>query len=103
MPQLVQGAQKGVAVPAAAELAHDRHLAAVPLLHGGPYGKDGEAVVGVLGGMKLTPGVIQELQKFLVVPLLTKLKAGGVKQEDWDLWIDIATAPPVAPGEANNG
>ena len=25
--------------------------------------------------------------------LLAKLKAGGVKQEDWNLWIDIATTP----------
>ncbi len=35
-------------------------------------------------------------------PLLSKLKTGGVKQEDWNLWIDIATAPQVAQGEANN-
>lgn len=25
--------------------------------------------------------------------LLSKLKVGGVKQEDWGLWVDIATAP----------
>lgn len=25
-------------------------------------------------------------------PLLSKLKAGGAKQEDWDLWIDIAAS-----------
>lgn len=30
-------------------------------------------------------------------PLLAKLKANGVKQEDWNLWIDMATAPQVAP------
>lgn len=34
--------------------------------------------------------------------LLAKLKANGVKQEDWNLWIDMATAPQVAQGEANN-
>ncbi len=25
--------------------------------------------------------------------LESKLKAGGVSQDDWNLWIDIATAP----------
>ena len=25
--------------------------------------------------------------------LLSKLKVGGVKQEDWGLWVDMATAP----------
>jgi len=27
--------------------------------------------------------------------LLTKLKSGGVRQEDWNLWVDIATALEV--------
>ena len=35
-------------------------------------------------------------------PLLAKLKTNGVKQEDWNLWIDVATAPQIAQGEANN-
>ena len=25
--------------------------------------------------------------------LLSKLKVGGVRQEDWGLWIDVATTP----------
>lgn len=44
-------------------------------------------------------GLIKDAHKG---PLLAKLKANGVKQEDWNLWIDMATAPQVAPGEANN-
>jgi hypothetical protein len=36
--------------------------------------------------------------------LLGKLTAGGVKQEDWNLWIDIATSPaPEQEGEDANG
>lgn len=34
--------------------------------------------------------------------LLSKLKTGGVKQEDWNLWVDMATAPQAASGEAND-
>lgn len=34
--------------------------------------------------------------------LLANLKTGGVKQEDWNLWIDIATAPQVSHGEGDN-
>ena len=30
--------------------------------------------------------------------LLTKLKSGGVTQDDWNLWIDIATAPQSTQG-----
>jgi hypothetical protein len=44
-------------------------------------------------------GLIKDAHKG---PLLSKLKTGGVKQEDWNLWIDMATAPQVAQGEANN-
>ena len=44
-------------------------------------------------------GLIKEAHKGA---LLAKLKASGVKQEDWNLWIDMATAPQAAPGEANN-
>jgi len=43
----------------------------------------------------VTAGLIKDTHKGT---LLSKLKAGGVKQEDWNLWVDIATAPPVAPG-----
>lgn len=32
--------------------------------------------------------------------LLAKLKTGGVKQEDWNLWIDMATVPQAATGGA---
>ena len=35
-------------------------------------------------------------------PLLTKLKTGGVKQDDWNLWVDIATAPQVTPAKVKN-
>ncbi|MDW7761637.1 MAG: hypothetical protein SCM96_13515 [Acidobacteriota bacterium] len=35
-------------------------------------------------------GLIPENRK---ADLLSKLKVGGVKQEDWGLWVDIATAP----------
>ncbi len=35
-------------------------------------------------------GLIKDNHK---TPLLAKLKTGGVKQEDWNLWIDMATAP----------
>lgn len=44
-------------------------------------------------------GLINDTHKSL---LLSKLKAGGVKQEDWNLWIDIATAPPASSEEADN-
>jgi hypothetical protein len=47
----------------------------------------------------LAAGLIKDTHKG---PLLSKLKTGGVKQEDWNLWIDMATAPQVAQGEANN-
>ena len=30
--------------------------------------------------------------------LLRKLKVDGVKQEDWGLWIDVATVPPTEGG-----
>ncbi len=44
-------------------------------------------------------GLIKDMHKNA---LLSKLKAGGVKQEDWNLWVDIATAPQVAQGGSNN-
>ena len=34
--------------------------------------------------------------------LLAKLKSGGVKQEDWGLWIDLATAPQGDSRETSN-
>lgn len=35
--------------------------------------------------------------------LREKLKAGGVKQEDWNLWVDLATSPEAQRdgGDAN--
>lgn len=47
----------------------------------------------------VSSGLITESHKG---QLLAKLKSGGVKQEDWSLWIDIATARSVASEEANN-
>ena len=44
-------------------------------------------------------GLIKDAHK---AALLAKLKAGGVQQEDWNLWIDMATAPQAATGDANN-
>jgi hypothetical protein len=35
-------------------------------------------------------GLVPENRK---ADLLSKLKVRGVKQEDWGLWVDIATAP----------
>ncbi|MHB1344944.1 MAG: hypothetical protein ACYCX3_11400 [Thermoleophilia bacterium] len=40
-------------------------------------------------------GLIIERHKAV---LLTRLKSGGVRQDDWNLWVDMATAPE-APGE----
>lgn len=34
--------------------------------------------------------------------LLARLKTNGVRQEDWYLWIDMATAPQAMPSEAND-
>ncbi len=45
-------------------------------------------------------GLITDTHKDL---LLNKLKTGGVKQEDWNLWVDIATTPPAISEEAGNG
>jgi|GEM_PF-1713224 len=34
--------------------------------------------------------------------LLTKLKSGGVRQDDWNLWVDMATAPEATDEEADD-
>lgn len=34
--------------------------------------------------------------------LLNKLRAGCVSQEDWNLWIDLATAPQAIDEELND-
>ena len=44
-------------------------------------------------------GLIKDMHK---EQLLAKLKTGGVKQEDWNLWIDMATAPQAIPSETND-
>jgi len=44
-------------------------------------------------------GLIRENHK---AELLAKLVSGGVKQEDWGLWIDLATAPRGGPKEAGD-
>lgn len=44
-------------------------------------------------------GLIKERHKG---PLLAKLTTNGVKQEDWNLWIDMATALQASSGDANN-
>ncbi len=47
----------------------------------------------------VTAGLINDAHK---TELLSKLKAGGVKEEDWNLWVDMATAPPHEPVEADD-
>lgn len=42
----------------------------------------------------VSAGMIKETHK---AQLLSKLKVGGVKQEDWNLWVDMATAPQETP------
>lgn len=34
--------------------------------------------------------------------LLSKLKSGGVRQDDWNLWVDLATAQQEAAEETGN-
>jgi hypothetical protein len=34
--------------------------------------------------------------------LLAKLKSGGVHQNDWNLWVDMATAPEANDEEADD-
>jgi len=34
--------------------------------------------------------------------LLAKLKSGGVRQDDWNLWVDMATAPEATDAEAED-
>jgi len=34
--------------------------------------------------------------------LLTKLKSGGVRQDDWNVWVDMATAPDATDEEADD-
>lgn len=46
-----------------------------------------------------TAGLVKDNHKG---ELLAKLKSGGVSQDDWGLWIDLATAPQDEPGEAGN-
>ena len=38
----------------------------------------------------VSAGLVPEKRK---ADLLSKLKTGGVKQDDWGLWVDLATAP----------
>lgn len=44
-------------------------------------------------------GLIKENHKS---ELLAKLKSGGVKEDDWGLWIDLATALQDGPEEASD-
>ncbi len=47
----------------------------------------------------VTAGLIKDSHRN---ELLAKLKDGGVSQEDWNLWVDLATTPQDATGEADN-
>jgi hypothetical protein len=46
-----------------------------------------------------TAGLVPENRK---ASLLAKLKVGGVKQDDWGLWVDLATAPKTNQEESDH-
>jgi hypothetical protein len=46
----------------------------------------------------LAAGLIPQERK---IELERKLKVGGVTQSDWNLWVDIATAPEKKGDKAN--
>ena len=35
--------------------------------------------------------------------LMSKLKSGGVRKDDWNLWIDVATAPQAGTNQPAEG
>ncbi len=53
---------------------------------------------------KLAGQIARELSKAGLIPenrsgdLEAKLKFGGVSQDDWNLWVDLATAPDRQKG-----
>lgn len=47
----------------------------------------------------VTAGLIQDRHK---EELFGKLKSGGVSQDDWNMWIDLATAPETVTEEADD-
>lgn len=55
----------------------------------------------------LAEQLVSELSDAGLIPdnrkadLESKLKAGGVSQDDWNLWVDIATAPENTRVNAN--
>ena len=54
-----------------------------------------ELLAEVLSEALTSAGVVPENRK---AELLSKLKAGGVKREDWGLWVDVATASKETRG-----
>jgi len=56
-----------------------------------------DVLAGQVTDSLVAAGLIKDAHKGA---LLGKLKAGGVKQEDWNLWIDMATAPQPTAGGA---
>jgi hypothetical protein len=48
-----------------------------------------EILASIIVEALTTAGLIKETNR---LELLAKLEAGGVTQEDWQLWIDVATA-----------
>lgn len=55
-----------------------------------------EALATIIVDALTAAALIKETNK---AELLAKLKHGGVQQEDWQLWIDIATSPERTEAE----
>ncbi len=60
-----------------------------------PNKSPNDLLAEVLSEALTSAGVVPENRK---AELLSKLKAGGVKHEDWGLWVDVATASKQTRG-----
>lgn len=58
-----------------------------------------EILASTIADDLVTSGLIKDTNK---EELFAKLKQGGVRQEDWQLWIDIATSPERPEAEVSN-
>jgi len=52
-----------------------------------------------IAGALVEAGLITDGRK---AALLAKLKSGGVRRDDWNLWVDMATAPDATDEEAHD-
>ena len=57
-----------------------------------------DILAATLAGKLVEAGLIPDSKRS---ELLTKLRAGGVAQEDWGLWIDLATTTRNSEGGDN--